>query len=296
MAEIDKSSRTLVVEGKYRVSAKVGEGSFGKIYSGINSNTGEAIAIKIEKISEHSILKHEAKIYKLLEGCHGIPKLRSFGQEGVFNYMVIDLLDDSLEEMRTTNGGSLSLKTVLMLGIQMLYRIETIHSLGIIHRDIKPANFLMKNTNELYLIDFGLARRYLEEDGAHIKQETSRKLTGTARYASVNVHNGSTPSRRDDLEAIGYTLLYLLNGKLPWQNIKSDDKTTRYKMIGEEKTSKALWDHFKDSSIEFILYIDYCRKLQFDETPDYSYLRNMFENLFKLHGFVNDNNMFKVSD
>ncbi|MAV57168.1 MAG: hypothetical protein CMI79_06595 [Candidatus Pelagibacter sp.] len=288
--QIVQSPMTLVVEGKYRILSKIGEGSFGKIFQGINSHTDESVAIKIEKSSESSLLKNEAKIYKLLEDNPGIPKLRSFGKEGIFNYMVMDLLGKSLEDCRVNCGGTLSLKSVLGLGVQMLRRIETIHDNGVIHRDIKPDNFLIKDgSNLLNVIDFGLARRYSDKNGNHIKEETGRKLTGTARYASLNVHRGYTPSRRDDLESIGYVLLYLLLGKLPWQSIKCNDKEKRYLLIGEKKASVSLWQHFSNVACEFILYLNYCQKLEYDEDPDYNYLRNIFINLYKHHGYPADN-------
>tara|TARA_B100002019_G_scaffold290018_1_gene306838 strand:+ start:671 stop:1564 length:894 start_codon:yes stop_codon:yes gene_type:complete len=288
--QIVQAQMTLVVEGKYRILSKIGEGSFGKIFQGINSHTDEIVAIKIEKSSESSLLKNEAKIYKLLEDNPGIPKLRSFGKEGVFNYMVMDLLGKSLEDCRVDCGGTLSLKTVLGLGVQMLRRIETIHENGIIHRDIKPDNFLIKDgSNLVNVIDFGLARRYTDKNGNHIKEESGRKLTGTARYASLNVHRGFTPSRRDDLESIGYVLLYLLLGKLPWQSIKCNDKEKRYMLIGENKSSLSPWEHFPNVPCEFILYIIYCRKLEHDEDPDYDYLRNILINLYKHHGYPADN-------
>ena len=138
---------SLIVEGKYRIDSKIGEGSFGKIFSGTNINNGDVIAIKIEKSDETSLLKNESKIYKLLENTPGIPKLRAFGKEGQFNYMVIDKLGKSLEELRVEHGGTFSLKTVLALGISMLKRIELVHNCGIVHRDIKPDNFLVKDNN-----------------------------------------------------------------------------------------------------------------------------------------------------
>ncbi len=289
--ELDNTPKmSLVVEGKYKITSKVGEGSFGKIFKGINVNSDEEVAVKIEKSSDSSLLKTEAKIYKLLENITGVPKLRSYGCEGNFNYMVIDLLGSSLEELRVSCGGKLSLKSVLAIGIQLLKRIESIHEEGIIHRDIKPDNFLIKpDTNMVYIIDFGLARRYITKKEQHITLTQGRKLTGTARYASVNVHLGLTPSRRDDLESIAYVMLYLLNGKLPWQAIKCSDKEKRYEKIGNEKLNSVPWTHFETSPGEFILFLKYCRGLDFDEDPDYNYLRNLLGNLYKHHGFPTDN-------
>lgn len=280
---------SLIVAKKYKIISKLGEGSFGKIFSGVNINTDEEVAVKIEKLDEHSLLKNEASVYKLLENISGIPRLRSYGTEGKFNYMVIDLLDKSLEDMRITCGNTLSLKTVLVLGIQMLKRIECVHLEGIIHRDIKPDNFLIKNNNnQIYLIDFGLSKRYLDSFDKHIKINTGRKLMGTARYASINVHNGITPTRRDDIESIGYVLLYLLIGYLPWQSIKADTREKRYKLIGKIKKETDLWNISKDIPGELILFINYCRNLSFYEEPNYNYLKNLLGNLFKLHGFTTD--------
>jgi len=280
---------SLIVAKKYKIISKLGEGSFGKIFSGVNINTDEEVAVKIEKLDEHSLLKNEASVYKLLENISGIPRLRSYGTEGKFNYMVIDLLDKSLEDMRITCGNTLSLKTVLVLGIQMLKRIECVHLEGIIHRDIKPDNFLIKNNNnQIYLIDFGLSKRYLDSFDKHIKINTGRKLMGTARYSSINVHNGITPTRRDDIESIGYVLLYLLIGYLPWQSIKADTREKKYKLIGKIKKETDLWNISKDIPGELIIFINYCRNLSFYEEPNYNYLKNLLSNLFKLHGFTTD--------
>lgn len=264
---------SLVVEGKYKIINKLGEGSFGKIFLGENIYTGEKIAIKIEFSSESSVLRNEAKIYKYLDKCDGIPKMRTFGIEGKFNYMVIDLLGESLESLRVRYGGKVDIDKVVEIGIQMINNIERLHKLGIIHRDIKPENFLFNVENtSLKIIDFGLARRYLNEKGEHIKEEHGRKLTGTARYVSINVHKGITPSRRDDMESIIYILIYLLNGELPWQNVK---KKGRNENIMKKKQSL----EFKKEYKEMEELMKKTRALGYAEKPDYNKCREIIKSL-----------------
>ena len=286
---MNSSCVRLIVERKYEILSKIGEGTFGKIFKGRNINNKSIVAIKIEKSVESKLLFNEAKIYKNLEGMLGIPRILSFGKEGIFNYLVIDLLDESLEELRSICGGKLSLKCVLNVGLQLLSRIEMFHNEGLIHRDIKPDNFLIdRKTNIIYIIDFGLAKRYLDISGNHVLLENGRKITGTARYVSPNVHSGLSPSRRDDIESIVYLLIYLLSGSLPWQKIKHEDKSKKYEIIGDFKNSRTLFEHFPDVPTEFITMLTYCRRMTYDEDPDYDYLKNILITLYKHQGYVLD--------
>ena len=182
---------TVIIDGKYKILKKIGEGSFGKIFTGINNNTKEEVAIKIEQDSNSSVLKNEARMYTALREIDGIPNIRAWGKEGKFNYLVLDHLGKSLEEIKNNSSGKLCLKAVLLMGLQMITRLEAIHGYGIIHRDIKPDNFLIGNDNKnvLYLIDFGLSKTYIKK-GKHVAIERNRNITGTARYVSINVHKG----------------------------------------------------------------------------------------------------------
>lgn len=150
----------------------------------------------------------------------------------------MDLLGKSLEELNQLCKGKLSLKTVLLLGEQMIDRIQYLHHRHFLHRDIKPDNFVMGKNNKrhsVYIIDFGLAKRYLNREGKHIKYKQGKELTGTARYASINTHVGVEQGRRDDLESLGYVLLYFLRGKLPWQGMPGKTKKIKYRNIMNKK-------------------------------------------------------------
>ena len=134
-----------------------------------------------------------------------------------------------------------------MLGDQMLQRIEFVHNNSFLHRDIKPDNFLMganKNSHILYIIDFGLAKRFIDpKTGEHIPYRDGKSLTGTARYASLNTHIGQEQSRRDDIESIAFVMVYFLKGELPWQGVSGKDKDEKYKKIKERKIDTPITKH-----------------------------------------------------
>lgn len=273
-----------VIDHKYKVMSKIGSGAFGTIYMGEDIDTGEKVAIKIEKNQKYySQLMYESKIYSILRGGNGIPLMKYFGTEKGINVLVIDLLGKSLEQLFIDCHRSFTVKTILMLADQILDRLEYFHSKNFIHRDIKPENFLMglkSNWNKLYLIDYGLAKKYRDpRTSGHIPYKEGKKLTGTARYASINTHAGIEQSRRDDLESVGYMLVYFYNGCLPWQGLKAATKAQKYEKISEIKISYPLSLLCKHMPPTFVLYLSHCRSLQFAETPNYAYLRDLFRYL-----------------
>nr|XP_015215118.1 PREDICTED: casein kinase I isoform epsilon-like [Lepisosteus oculatus] len=230
------------VGNKYRLGRKIGSGSFGDIYLGANIATGEEVAIKLECVkTKHPQLHIESKFYKMMQGGVGIPSIKWCGAEGDYNVMVMELLGPSLEDLFNFCSRKFSLKTVLLLADQMISRIEYIHSKNFIHRDVKPDNFLMglgKKGNLVYIIDFGLAKKYRDaRTHQHIPYRENKNLTGTARYASINTHLGIEQSRRDDLESLGYVLMYFNLGSLPWQGLKAATKRQKYERISEKKMS-----------------------------------------------------------
>lgn len=283
----------LRVGNKYRLGRKIGSGSFGDIYLGTNISNGEEVAIKLECVkTKHPQLHIESKFYKMMQGGVGIPTVKWCGAEGDYNVLVMELLGPSLEDLFNFCSRKFSLKTVLLLADQLISRIEFIHSKNFIHRDIKPDNFLMglgKKGNLVYIIDFGLAKKYRDaRTHQHIPYRENKNLTGTARYASVNTHLGIEQSRRDDLESLGYILMYFNLGSLPWQGLKAATKRQKYERISEKKMSTQIETLCKGHPSEFGTYLNYCRSLRFDDKPDYSYLRQLFRNLFHRQGFTYD--------
>ncbi|XP_062202596.1 uncharacterized protein LOC133904949 [Phragmites australis] len=281
------------VGNKYRLGRKLGSGSFGEIYLGTNVQTNEEVAIKLETVkTKHPQLLYESKLYRILQGGTGIPNIKWFGVEGDYNVLVMDLLGRSLEDLFSFCNRKLSLKTVLMLADQMINRVEYVHIKSFLHRDIKPDNFLMglgKRANQVYMIDFGLAKKYRDTSThQHIPYRENKNLTGTARYASVNTHLGIEQSRRDDLESLGYVLMYFLKGSLPWQGLKAGTKKQKYEKISERKIATSIEALCRGYPTEFISYFHYCRSLRFEDVPDYQYLKRLFRDLFIREGFQFD--------
>jgi casein kinase 1 len=277
----------MVTVGNYQLLKKIGEGSFGKIFAAqtnavanevaneVANAVDKRFAIKIMALRYAPYLENEVQIYQTLKGIKNIPSLYASGIEaGKFNYMVMDLLEQSVEQIRANYEKQMSIKLVVHLSVQMLNIVEQIHDRGILHRDLKPANFLIKtnekNISEIYLIDFGLARSFLDDKSRHYALKTNETIVGTQRYMSINTHHGISPSRRDDLETLGYIMLFLYYGELPWQNQKS---------LAEVAAIKQNLQWTMDSVGEFILFICYARNLGFADKPNYTYLRNILTNL-----------------
>jgi len=261
--------------------------------TGTNIISGEEIAIKLESVkAKHPQLEYEARVYKSLAGGVGIPFVRWFGTECDYNAMVIDLLGPSLEDLFNFCNRKFSLKTVLLLADQLISRIEYIHAKSFIHRDIKPDNFLMgigKRGNQVNVIDFGLAKKYRDpKTHFHIPYRENKNLTGTARYASINTHLGVEQSRRDDMESLGYVMLYFCRGSLPWQGLKAATKKQKYDRIMEKKMTTPTEVLCRGFPNEFAIYLNYTRSLRFDDKPDYSYLRKIFRDLFVRESFQYD--------
>lgn len=254
---------------KYHAVKVLGEGSFGKVYEVVyNENK---FALKVEDKNENNLLEKEAKVLKLLKGPN-IPKFEFFGEENNKNILVMELLGKNLECI-LEKFQKFSIKTTCILGYQMLQLLKYIHDRHIIHRDIKPENFALgrkKYNASLYLIDFGLSKKYRSSKTLRQHPLVKKKgLTGTARFASINALQGYEQSRRDDLESLGYVLFYFLKGSLPWQNIKVKNKDDRYAGILKKKMELSGKDLSAGLPSEFGEILDYFKKLDYTEEPNY---------------------------
>jgi serine/threonine protein kinase len=267
---------------KYKILQQIGEGSFGSVWKIMHLKSNKDYAVKIEEKNSKSRLEYEYKVYKTLiskEVKVHVPKIKEYFETNENCCLIMELLGNSLDQMLNDSSKPFNIGTVLKIGIQIVTLLEKIHDAGYLHRDIKPNNFLIgpENSNDkIYIMDFGLSKKYINNDNTHISFHLDRSLIGTVRYASLNVHQGFEPSRRDDLESVGYMLIYLLKKKLPWQGLKKTKDKDQTKMIGEckMKTSLALLCDKLPSC--FLEYLKYCRGLKFEEDPDYDYLRNLF--------------------
>ncbi|KAH8740383.1 casein kinase I [Cryptosporidium ryanae] len=296
VSQISSPLSNTIVCSIWKIEKLIGGGSFGDIYLAVNIETNEEVAIKAEStMSRHPQLLYETKVLKILQGGVGIANVYHCELDREVNHqiMAMELLGPSLEDLFNLCHRKFTLKTILMIADQMLQRVEYIHSKNFIHRDIKPDNFLVgrgKGSRNIYVIDFGLAKRFRDPKTLqHIQYRENKNLTGTARYASINAHLGIEQSRRDDLEAIGYVLMYFCrNGTLPWQGIRANNKEEKYKRIMEKKMGTSVEVLCKNYPPEFSTYLHYCRVLRFEDRPDYSYLRKLFRDLMQREGFVDD--------
>ena len=286
-------------ESLYEKEQLIDKGAFGSIYIGIQKSTGDEVVLKIElNPQDNSVmhLKYEYKIYQILQGGPGIPKIYDYFHEEKEDILVMELLGPSLEKIFIKNNKKFSLTTVLMIWEQILYIIEHMHSKDLIHRDIKPGNFLIGKGNKksiIYAIDFGLSKKYKDSKShLHIPYRDGKDLTGTARFVSINTHLGIDQSRRDDIESIGYMMVYFLKGNLPWMGLGLTDRKKIFEKISEIKKKTSLDILCQGLPKEIITFIQYARNMNFEDKPNYKYLRSLVRKMAKNNGIKLDYNKF----
>ena len=276
---------------KYKIIKRIGKGAFGSVFVGKNINKIDYVAIKLElKNQTDTILEREAYILHMLRG-FGIPRVISYGHNLKYNILIQELLGKSLDKLLFKKNKKLSLKDSCMVGIQILDRLEYIHNKSIIHRDIKADNFLigLKNTEVIYIIDFGLAKQYRStKTGKHVKYCVNKKWSGTSRFASANTLRGIEPSRRDDMESFCYLLLYLMKGTLPWDKLNETSEINEILIIYKMKQYMPADVMFKELPSQMSDFYKYCKNLGFEQKPNYKYLRKLLISILEYIGEKND--------
>ncbi|UXI19659.1 hypothetical protein NH340_JMT05602 [Sarcoptes scabiei] len=275
-----------VGKSKFTISKYLSKGSFGCLYLGTHLGTNQEVAIKIERIDcEKPQLHLEYGFYKkLLQIPKGVPKIYTFGPCGRWNALVMELLGPNLEKMLELCGGRFSLRSIIQLVIQFLFLFRSIHECGLLYRDTKPANFLLGQPSTskwwiIHVVDLGFCKEWRQEDGQHIPYQENKPFTGTVRYMSINNNLGHEQSRRDDLEALAYMMIYFFKGRLPWQGIIASTITKRYMKICQSKLETPIETLCSNMPNEFAMYLRKVRSLNFNERPDYGSLLTPFVDL-----------------
>lgn len=274
-------------EGEVILGSLIGSGTFGEVYCFYDKTAKKKKALKIEK-KDCNLLRNEYKIYKYLNKIENdfIPNVSFYGhynyKGNMSNVMIMDYLGPSLQKLHISENKQFSQVTTMKLAIQMIRSVEFLHSRHFVHRDIKPDNFAFGRDfkkKHLYLIDLGLAKKYRSSTTyLHVENHGGKSLIGTARYASINVHNGDDQSRRDDLESLGYCLLFFMSGKLPWQGLKSSSREEKHTLIKRVKQQTSIKQLCRGINRCFYDYMKYVRGLEFKHVPDYDYLISLFDN------------------
>jgi len=279
------------------LNKKLGSGSFGQIYQCLNTKTNEILACKIESINElKPQLYHESKILLLMKNCTGFPTCYDFILTDQDKILIMDYLGPNLDTIMNklpsdNNIKKFTTKTSLMIMIQAIERLKSLHEKGIIHRDIKPENFVIGPKNKeriIYLIDFGLSKK-ISNDKILPTIKADRNIIGTMRYISMNTHQGYEQGRRDDLESLFYIIIYFIKGELPWQNIKCKTRQEKYNKIFEIK-KKVTEDGelVEDLPLEMKKILEYILGLNFAERPNYLMMKNAIELILNKLNYSND--------
>ncbi|KAM7490475.1 hypothetical protein LguiA_033396 [Lonicera macranthoides] len=280
----------------YKVEKKLGKGGFGQVYVGRRLNptipperTGSG-AIEVALKFEHRSSKgcnygppYEWQVYSTLGGSHGVPRVHFKGRQGEYYIMVMDMLGPSLWDVWNNNSQTMSVEMVACIAIEAISILEKLHSRGYVHGDVKPENFLLgppgtPEDKKLFLVDLGLATKWRDTStGLHVDYDQRPDVfRGTVRYASVHAHLGRTGSRRDDLESLAYTLIFLLRGRLPWQGYQGENKGF---LVCKKKMATSPESLCSLCPVAFRHFVEYVVNLKFDETPNYAKYISLFDEI-----------------
>nr|KJB07484.1 hypothetical protein B456_001G026300 [Gossypium raimondii] len=274
----------------YRIEKKLGKGGFGQVYVGRRIGATGPGALEVALKFEHRSSKgcnygppYEWQVYNALGGSHGVPRVHYKGRQGDYYVMVMDILGPSLWDVWNNNSHTMSIEMVACIAIEAISILEKMHSRGYVHGDVKPENFLLglpgtPDEKKLFLVDLGLATKWRDSSsGQHVEYDQRPDVfRGTVRYASVHAHLGRTGSRRDDLESLAYTLIFLLRGRLPWQGYQGENKgflVCKKKMATSPETLCCF------CPAPFRQFVEYVVNLKFDEEPNYAKYISLFDGI-----------------
>ncbi|KAL4442959.1 hypothetical protein ABPG77_008450 [Micractinium sp. CCAP 211/92] len=278
----------------YTTGRRLGKGGFGQVFLGTRSQKSRSAKdnkpVEVALKFEHNTSKgctpngppYEWTVYNAIGEVYGVPKVHYKGQQGEFYVMIMDLLGSSLWDIWNQEGQQLTAQYVACVAVEALHILEALHAKGYVHGDVKPENFLLgqpgtPRANKLYLVDFGLAQKWRDSRNSHVKyDQRPDDFRGTIRYASVHAHLGRTPSRRDDLESLAYTLLFLLNGRLPWQGFQGDNKGY---LVAKKKMATSAETLCRYKADAFKTFTEAVMNLKFEEEPMYAAYIALFEPL-----------------
>ncbi|KAH7927903.1 kinase-like protein [Leucogyrophana mollusca] len=283
-----------LIDNRFVVGKQIARGAYSIVFQGTDRRTNLPIAIKFEPTdTDGAQLDAENEALKITNGTVGVPRVYYFGREGPYNVLVTDQLGSGLVQLFNKCGRKFSMKTVCMIAVQMIKQIQAVHKKGLIHRYLRPDNFILgmpesQEAQRIHIIAFGLAKRYLNPaTGRHVPYSEGTAFYGSAPYMSINAHLGREQSRRDDLESIGYILIYFLRNTLPWMDLKGSNKLL-YERIGERMQATSVPDLCAGLPEEFCEYLRYIHHLKFEQEPDYDFLCTLFKNLLKAIGEEDD--------
>eukprot|EP01064_Diplonema_japonicum_P038727 TRINITY_DN9479_c1_g1_i1.p1 TRINITY_DN9479_c1_g1~~TRINITY_DN9479_c1_g1_i1.p1 ORF type:complete len:550 (+),score=5.87 TRINITY_DN9479_c1_g1_i1:65-1651(+) len=285
------------VNGLYVIDGRIGGGSFSDCYVGRETGTGAPVAFKIEDVQkirgvsrlggEHAILDFLATGTSISARLVPQPLLYTRLDDGC-SVLVQELLGPSLGDLLKLCGGKFSVHTAACIAIQVIDCLKYVHEKGYIHRDVKPQNFLIgrnRESSKIFICDFGLAKRR----SYRAIPRTGGKPAGTIRYVSLNAHKGIEQTLRDDMEAVGYMLVHMIRGKLPWHDepVKTTDKRKRHDHIADWKDKHSVADMCEGCPQAVEMFMHLTRSLKYDETPDYRMYSDLFARLRDQHGGKN---------
>lgn len=272
--------------GNFNIGKVIDKGGFGAVHEAADLFGLPAVA-KVALPSREKYLDREAEVYKHLNGHFGFARVYLDAKQAGRRVLVLERLGVDLERLRLKRG-TLSVKSVLMIGIRVLNRLQVLHALGFLHQDIKPQNVMTgggaraagREAQEVVLIDFGLAERFVDARGNHVRPGASG-TGGTPLFAPVAFHRGLRQSRRSDVEGLAYTLVYLFRGYLPWSG-RSEAAMLDMKL---RMTPAQIFAGLPTEMAQFFAEL---RNVAYCERPPYERFRTMFVHALWRRGFRDD--------